>query len=55
MEETKKILEPDILTTSSLFGLDDIAIDYGMIVVGASRQQRYEDPAAIGSGEVYVF
>ena len=51
----EKIIEPDILTTNSYFGFEDIAIDYGMIVVGASRQQRFEDPGAVGSGEVYVF
>ena len=51
----EKILEPDTLTTSSLFGVDGIAIDHGMIVVGASRQQRIEDPLENGSGEVYVF
>ena len=53
----EKIIEPDILTTNSYFGFDDIAIDYGMIVVGASGQQRFESGAlgAVGSGEVYVF
>ena len=51
----EKIIEPDTLTTSSLFGLGGIAISYGLFVVGASRQQRTEDPADIGSGEVYVF
>ena len=51
----EKILEPDALTTSSLFGTGGIAIGYGMLVVGASRQQRVEAPLEIGSGEVYVF
>ena len=52
----EKILEPNDLTTSALFGgLSDVAIGHGMIVVGASRQQRVEDPQKIGSGEVYVF
>ena len=52
----EKILEPNDLTTSALFGgLSDVAIGHGMIVVGASRQQRVEDPLTIGSGEVYVF
>ena len=51
----EKILEPDDLTTSALFGTGGLAIGYGMIIVGASRQARVEDPQKIGSGAVYVF
>ena len=51
----EKILEPDALTTSSLFGTGGLAIGYGMLVVGASRKQRVENPLELGSGEVYVF
>ena len=51
----EKILEPDDLTTSALFGTGGLAIGYGMLVVGASRQQRTEDPQSLGNGEVYVF
>lgn len=51
----EKILEPDDLTTSALFGTSGLAIGYGKIIVGASRQQRVEDPQKIGSGEVFVY
>ena len=52
----EKVIEPLNLTTSSGFGeLSDLDIGYGMIVIGASRQQRTEDPQKIGSGEVFVF
>ena len=51
----EKIIEPDALTTSALFGQGGLAIDHGMLVVGASRQQRVENPLELGSGEVYVF
>jgi len=52
----EKVIEPLNLTTSSGFGeLSDLDIGYGMIVIGAARQQRTEDPQAIGSGEVFVF
>jgi len=52
----EKVIEPLNLTTSSGFGeLSDLDIGYGMIVIGATRQQRTEDPQKIGSGEVFVF
>ena len=52
----EKVIEPLNLTTSSQFGeLSDLDIGYGMIVIGAARQQRTEDPQGIGSGEVFVF
>ena len=52
----EKVIEPLNLTTSSQFGeLSDLDIGYGMIVIGAFRQQRTEDPQKIGSGEVFVF
>ena len=51
----EKIIEPDALTTSALFGQGGLAIDHGMLIVGASRQQRVENPLELGSGEVYVF
>ena len=51
----EKILEPDDLTTSALFGTSGLAIGYGKIIVGASRQQRIEDPQKIGSGEVFIY
>ena len=51
----EKIIEPDVLTTSALFGQGGLVIEHGMLVVGASRQQRVENPQEIGSGEVYVF
>ena len=51
----EKILEPEDLTTSALFGTSGLAIGYGKIIVGASRQQRTEDPAKLGSGEVFVY
>ena len=51
----EKILEPEDLTTSALFGTSGLAIGYGKLIVGASRQQRTEDPAKIGSGEVFVY
>jgi len=51
----EKIIEPDVLTTSALFGQGGLVIEHGMLVVGASRQQRVENPLEIGSGEVYVF
>lgn len=51
----EKIIEPDALTTSALFGQGGLVIEHGMLVVGASRQQRVENPLELGSGEVYVF
>lgn len=51
----EKIIEPDVLTTSALFGQGGLVIEHGMLVVGASRQQRVENPLELGSGEVYVF
>jgi len=52
----EKVIEPLNLTTSSQFGeMSDLDIGYGMIVIGAARQQRTEDPQKIGSGEVFVF
>ena len=51
----EKIIEPDVLTTGALFGTGGLVIDHGMLVVGASRQQRVENPLELGSGEVYVF
>ena len=51
----EKIIEPNELTTGSLFGLEGIAIGRGLILAGAPRQQRTEDPNLIGSGEVFAF
>ena len=51
----ERIIEPNELTTGSLFGLEGIAIGRGLILAGAPRQQRTEDPNLIGSGEVFAF
>ena len=51
----ERIIEPEELTTSADFGISGYAIGYGMILVGAMRQQRVEGAFTVGSGEVFAF
>ena len=51
----ERIIEPEELTTSADFGISGYAIGYGLILVGAMRQQRVEGTYILGSGEVFAF